>query len=146
MLLVSPPLPDPSILLMYLRCGVLCSLKTAVIHAWALQRWASRNGALYKSSFLYLSFPLFDFSKHLVFSQFLGSWGSCWVPVIKPWRQFRLWRCNWIVLIASEQLYDDDDDKHKLHNLLHWLLTTYSIEWCWVLNWLPTMSPYNAPG
>jgi len=28
--------------------------KGCVIHAWALQRWASRNGVLYKSIFLYL--------------------------------------------------------------------------------------------
>ena len=31
-----------------------CSVKNSVIHSWALQRRASHNGALYKSSFLYL--------------------------------------------------------------------------------------------
>ena len=36
------------------RCGVFAALN-CVIHAWALQRWTSHNGALYNSIFFFTS-------------------------------------------------------------------------------------------
>jgi len=39
----------------YLKTGMVClQCNNCVIHTWALQRRASHNGTLYKSSFLYL--------------------------------------------------------------------------------------------
>jgi len=44
-----------------LKAGMVClQCKNCVIHTWALQRWASHDGALYKSLYLFHPFRSTD--------------------------------------------------------------------------------------
>ena len=87
-----------------------CRVKNCVIHAWALQRRASHNGVLYKSSFLYIFFTFLvppNLEMHYVLSCCCVYVAVCKVlrPRIWHWRASCL---DWDLKTTNYAKYDDD--------------------------------------
>jgi len=84
------------------KAGMVClQCNNCVIHTWALQRWASHNGALYKSLFLYLSF--YDQTQAIGYLWQTGAPGEAWwIYFCNPTNGSRLKLCNYYKSIAID--------------------------------------------